>query len=45
MLKALRFTKNDVIILDREDEDKALINGQLIFENHGPAKNRRCGSC
>lgn len=38
MLKALRFTKKDVIILDREDEDKSLINGQLIFENHGPAK-------
>lgn len=38
MLQELKFTKNDVIILDREDEDKSLINGQLIFENHGPAK-------
>lgn len=38
MLKALHFVKNDVIILDREDEDKTLINGQLIFENHGLAK-------
>ena len=34
----LNFTKKDVIILDREDEDKNLINGQLVFENHGPAK-------
>ncbi|WP_251717654.1 accessory Sec system glycosyltransferase GtfA [Lactobacillus agrestimuris] len=38
MLKQLNFTKQDVIILDREDEDENLINGQLIFENHGPAK-------
>lgn len=38
MLKELNFTKKDVIILDREDEDKNLINGQLVFENHGPAK-------
>lgn len=38
MLKSLKFKKNDVIILDREDEDKSLINGQLIFENHGKAK-------
>lgn len=38
MLNKLNFTENDVIILDREDEDKNLINGQLIFQNHGPAK-------
>ena len=38
MLKKLHFTSKDVIILDREDEDKNLINGQLIFENHRPAK-------
>lgn len=38
MLKSLDFTKNDVLILDREDEDENLINGQLIFENHGDAK-------
>lgn len=38
MLKELNLTKNDVIVLDREDEDKNLINGQLIFQNHGQAK-------
>ena len=38
MLKKLRFTKDDVILLDREDEDANLINGQLIFQNHGQAK-------
>lgn len=38
MLKELKFSKDDVIILDREDEDKNLINGQLIFENHQSAK-------
>lgn len=38
MLKQLNFTEKDIIILDREDEDKNLINGQLIFENHGPSK-------
>ena len=38
MLQKLQFTKEDIIVLDREDEDNSLINGQLIFENHGPAK-------
>lgn len=38
MIKRLHLTKNDVIIMDREDEDKYLINGQIIFEEHRPAK-------
>lgn len=38
MLKELRFSEKDIIILDREDEDKNLINGQLIFQHHGAAK-------
>ena len=38
MLKRLHLTKNDTIILDREDDGNILINGQLIFEHHNPAK-------
>lgn len=38
MLKRLKLTKDDVIILDREDDGNVLINGQLIFEYHNPAK-------
>lgn len=38
MLKQLKLTKDDTIILDREDDGNILINGQLIFEHHNPAK-------
>lgn len=38
MLKQLNFSARDVIILDRLDEDKQLVNSQLIFENHQAAK-------
>lgn len=38
MLKRLKLTKDDTIILDREDDGNILINGQLIFEHHDPAK-------
>ncbi|MBB1063799.1 accessory Sec system glycosyltransferase GtfA [Limosilactobacillus fastidiosus] len=38
MLKQLKLTKEDTIILDREDDGNILINGQLIFEHHNPAK-------
>ena len=38
MIRRLRLTRDDVIIMDREDEDKNLINGQIIFEEHRPAK-------
>lgn len=38
MLDQLDFQKDDTIIIDRMDDGGILINGQLIFENHGPAK-------
>lgn len=38
MLKRLDFQATDTIILDRMDEDKALVNGPLVFAHHGPAK-------
>lgn len=38
MLQQLNFKKGDVIMLDRLDEDPQLANGELIMENHGPAK-------
>ncbi|MBU9695530.1 accessory Sec system glycosyltransferase GtfA [Limosilactobacillus portuensis] len=38
MLQRLHLTKDDTIILDREDDGNILINGQLIFEHHNPAK-------
>lgn len=38
MIKKLQFGKGDVIILDRMNEDKQLVNGQIIFEEHRPAK-------
>ena len=38
MLKKLNFQSNDVIILDRMDEDKQLVNGPLVFAYHKPAK-------
>lgn len=38
MLKQLNLKSDDVIILDREDDGNILINGQLIFEHHAPAK-------
>lgn len=38
MLQKLHFQKGDVIMMDRLDEDPQLANGELILENHGPAK-------
>lgn len=38
MLRQLCFQKGDVIMMDRLDEDQQLANGELILENHGPAK-------
>ncbi len=38
MLHQLHFQTNDVIIMDRLNEDRELANGELILENHGPAK-------
>ena len=38
MLRKFNFKADDIIILDRMDEDKQLVNGQLIFEHHLPAK-------
>lgn len=38
MLQQLDFQANDVIIMDRLDEDKELANGELFLENHGSAK-------
>lgn len=38
MLRRLDFKPGDVIMMDRLDEDKQLANGELIMENHGPAK-------
>lgn len=38
MIKQLHLTKDDLVIMDREDEDKNLINSQPIFEMHRPAK-------
>ena len=38
MIKDLHFTTHDLILMDREDEQDNLTNGQIIFENHGPAK-------
>ncbi|MCH4003981.1 MAG: accessory Sec system glycosyltransferase GtfA [Lactobacillus crispatus] len=38
MIRRLHLTKNDLILMDREDEQDNLTNGQIIFENHGPAK-------
>ena len=38
MIKRLHFQKGDVVILDRMNEDKQLVNGQIIFEEYQPAK-------
>ena len=38
MIKRLHLTKDDCVILDREDEHDDVINGQLFFEHHNPAK-------
>lgn len=38
MIRELKLTQDDVVIIDREDEDKNLINSQIIFEEHQPAK-------
>lgn len=38
MIKRLDFQADDVIILDRMSEDDKLDNGQIIFEQHQPAK-------
>lgn len=38
MIKRLHLTKDDYVILDREDEHDDVINGQLFFEHHNPAK-------
>lgn len=38
MIRGLHLQKDDVIIMDREDESKDLTNGQIIFEEHRPAK-------
>lgn len=37
-IKRLNFKQGDILIVDREDDGGVLINGQLLFENHGPAK-------
>lgn len=38
MVQQLDFQAGDTVILDRMDDGNVLINGQLIFENHGDAK-------
>lgn len=38
MIKRLHLTKDDYVILDREDEHDDVSNGQLFFEYHNPAK-------
>ena len=38
MIKRLHLSENDFIIMDREDEQKNLLNGQLFFRYHNPAK-------
>lgn len=38
MIKRLNFKADDVIILDRMNDGGVLINGQIIFEHHRPAK-------
>ena len=38
MIKRLHLSKNDFVIMDREDEHKDLLNGQLLFRYHNPAK-------
>ena len=38
MIRRLNFSSNDTVIIDRLDEDKQLVNSQLLFENHGDAK-------
>lgn len=38
MIKRLNFQQGDIVILDRMNEDKQLVNGQIIFEEHRPAK-------
>lgn len=38
MVKKLNLQKDDVIIMDREDENDDLSNGQIFFEEHKPAK-------
>lgn len=37
-IKRLNFQKGDILIIDREDDGGVLINGQLLFEHHAPAK-------
>ncbi|WP_295729309.1 accessory Sec system glycosyltransferase GtfA [uncultured Limosilactobacillus sp.] len=37
-IKRLNFQKGDILIIDRQDDGGVLINGQLLFEHHGPAK-------
>lgn len=38
MIRQLNWTANDVVILDRTGEGTNLSNGQIIFEEHQPAK-------
>lgn len=38
MIKGLHLGEDDFVIIDREDENKNLSNGQIIFEEHKPAK-------
>lgn len=37
MIKQLDFQSDDTVIIDRMDDGNVLINGQLLFENHGDA--------
>lgn len=38
MIKKLNFKSEDTVIIDRMDDGNVLINGQLLFEHHLPAK-------
>lgn len=37
-IRRLSFKKDDIIIIDRQDDGNVLTNGQLLFEYHTPAK-------
>lgn len=37
-IKRLNFQQGDILIVDRQDDGGVLINGQLLFEHHAPAK-------
>lgn len=37
-INRLNFQQDDIVIVDREDDGGVLINGQLLFEHHDPAK-------